>query len=83
MPVGGEGGKEEISREVTIFVKISSGSTDVIMVWETFKVYVRGEFLSQGELWRKLEEQAARLDMVSCISELEQQHKVAGTPTML
>lgn len=73
MSVGGQ----RISRWIKDFVDINLGSSDLVAVWETFKFYFRGEFISQRAFRNKLRDKV-RVEKVQRIKILEEGHKHVG-----
>lgn len=72
-----KGLKEVISVGIKDFFDINLGSTNLITVWETFKAYIRGEFIPQTAFRNKLMAKT-RMEMVQRIKNLEQEHKQMG-----
>lgn len=61
--------------EITSFVQINKGSTDVVTVWECFTSYLRKILIFQ-QAYRAKVHQRIRNELLSSIDLMEKQHKI-------
>lgn len=75
-------GTQEWLMKKTDFFETHRGSSDWVNIWEAFKAYMRGKFISFHSYQKKMSLQV-RQGMIACIEELHKIHKQTGSEKVL